>query len=40
MATPADQRVKRAQRFGGDMLENEDAGHARVVVTGRDSFGS
>jgi hypothetical protein len=29
MATPPDQAIERAERFGGDVLEDEDAGHAR-----------
>ena len=35
MATPADQRIKRAERFGGDVLEDENAGHAGKGDAGR-----
>ena len=31
MPAPADQRVERAQRFGGDVLEDEEARHPRTM---------
>ena len=31
VATPTDQRVERAKRFGGDVLEDEDARHAATM---------
>jgi hypothetical protein len=31
VATPTDQRVERTQRFGGDMLKDEEARHAATM---------
>ena len=31
VAAAADQRVERAQRLGGDMLKDEDAGHGLIL---------